>query len=103
MCFNLSDKSSRGESIGNSSVGSVYDQIVDRGSCKASDQGNSDFCKIKPIVLKEQESESSVGHLKLCKSKRQEATDSKYILDIVKHGCKLPLKQLPDSIILKNK
>ena len=70
-------------------------------SCKASDQGNSDFCKIRPIVLKEQGSESPVGRLKLCKSKWQEATDSKYILDIVEHGYKLPLKQLPDSIILK--
>ena len=102
ISFNLSDKSARGESIGKSSAGSVYEQIIDKGSCKASDQDNYDFCQIKPIVLKEQGSESPVGRLKLCKSKWQEATDSKYILDIVEHGYKLPLKQLPDSIILKN-
>ena len=53
-------------------------------------------------MLKEQGSESPVGRLKLCKSKWQEATDSKYIIDIVEHGNKLPLKQLPASIILKN-
>ena len=33
--------------------------------------------------------------------KWQEATESKYIVDIYGHGYKLPLKQLPDSIILK--
>ena len=43
-----------------------------------------------------------MGRLKLCKTKLQEATDSKYILDIAEHGYKLPLKKLPDSIILKN-
>ena len=54
MSFNLSDNSAKGESTGKSSAGSVYEQIVDKGSCKASDHGNSDFCKIKPKVLKEQ-------------------------------------------------
>ena len=98
ISFNLSDKSAWGESIGKSS-GSVYEQIIDKGSCKALDQGNSDFCQIKPILLKEQ---GSVSRIKLCKSKWQEATDSKHILNIVEHGYKLPLKQLPDSIILKN-
>ena len=45
--LNLSDNSSRGESIGKPSEVSVYEQIVGKWLCKASEQGPSDFCKIK--------------------------------------------------------
>ena len=72
ISLTLSDKSSRGDSTGNSLyVGSDSEQVVDKGSCKESDQGNSDFCQIKLIVLKEQRSESPVGGLKLWKSGRK--------------------------------
>ena len=45
---------------------------------------------------------SPVGGLKRHYSKWSEATDSRYILDVVQNGYRLPLKAIPESAVLKN-
>ena len=45
--------------------------------------------------------ESPVGRLKACFDKWKQATDSKYILDIVKQGYKLSLKEIPECYFEK--
>jgi hypothetical protein len=45
---------------------------------------------------------SPVGRLKQHYSKWSEATDSRYILDVVQNGYRLPLKAIPESVVLKN-
>ena len=45
---------------------------------------------------------SPVGRLNAHLSKWKEATDSRYILDVVEHGYKLPLKVVPEKSELKS-
>lgn len=48
------------------------------------------------------EAKSPVGRLKKCIAIWQRATKSRFILEVVENGYKLPLKELPNSVILKN-
>ncbi|XP_045211850.2 uncharacterized protein LOC123563229 isoform X1 [Mercenaria mercenaria] len=45
---------------------------------------------------------SPVGRLRHCSNKWREASDSAYIMDVVEKGYKLPLKEIPPSVVLKN-
>ena len=45
---------------------------------------------------------SPIGRLQNCVSKWKEATNSKYIVDVVENGYKLPLKEQPSSVCLRN-
>lgn len=45
---------------------------------------------------------SPVGRLKNCLPKWQQATDSRYILDVVENGYKLPFKEIPSRVFLRN-
>lgn len=49
-----------------------------------------------------QEVVTPVGRLKNCISKWEQATNSKYILDVVQNGYKLPLKENPTNVCLRN-
>ena len=49
-----------------------------------------------------QEVVTPVGRLKNCISKWEQATNSKYILDVVQNGYKMPLKEKPTNVCLRN-
>ena len=49
-----------------------------------------------------QEVVTPVGGLKNCISKWEQATNSKYILDVVQNSYKLPLKENPTNVCLRN-
>lgn len=45
---------------------------------------------------------SPIGRLRNCFSKWQQATNSRFILNVIQDGYRLPLKETPCSIVLKN-
>ena len=49
-----------------------------------------------------QEVVSPVGSLKNCISKWKQATTSKYIVDVVQNGYRLPLREQPTKVCLRN-
>ena len=45
---------------------------------------------------------SPMGRLKKCIEKWKQATNNRYILNVVQNGYRLPLKEFPDKVCLKN-
>lgn len=77
---------------------------IKSGKTEASESKSCALSSNISFVSSEQlaQTESPVGRLKDCISQWRLATDSLYILDVVENGYKLPFKDIPERVVLKN-
>lgn len=74
------------------------------GKIKPSESQSCSLSSNISVVISDQpaQTESPVGRLKDCVSQWRLATDSLYILDVIENGYKLPFKNIPEKVVLKN-